>query len=91
MTGVRYEHAGHHRRLPLSRVGIEPLPRDLFEVVVGALADALVADYQQDLAATVTSRRGMNRRVSQADPAQGRGPNQGRDRVPFVSGSSRVR
>jgi hypothetical protein len=43
---------------PASAEAGTPLPHDVFEIFVNALADALVLDYQQDMDAMVGSPQG---------------------------------
>ena len=47
------------RRRPEPSVpeSVPPLPSDVFEIIVNALADALVLDYQQETDAVVESRK----------------------------------
>lgn len=49
--------------------GLEPLPPDLDDAIVGALASALVLEYLQDREPTVQSPQGRNRVLDEDEPA----------------------
>ena len=91
MAGTRLECSALQEQAPASDTSARPLPHELWEALVDALAAALVADCQEDTATTVESPRGSNRGSTEAhhEPQVTGGSDDCPD--PFVSDSPRVR
>ena len=80
MAGARSECSTWRVEPRRSSPSPEPLPPDVFETVVDALASAVVADYKEDENDTVMSPRGTNRRSTGPDARGEDGPGKGRTR-----------